>query len=91
MKQWFSIAKQRWQSESPIFFKKLRKFAIWLGGVSVLTLVANQTLAGYGFVIIHNAIQWLGYIIIACGVCAGTTMFTTVNTTIIKDDKKIDN
>lgn len=64
---------ERWKSESPVFFKKLKKFALAIGtsacavvGVnSAMNLNLNETL-----------IVSLSYVIAVCAAVAGTSQLT---------------
>ena len=64
---------ERWNSKSPMFFKKMKSAALSLGGSAAAVLVANGAMTLNLNATLINA---LGYIVAACVAIAGTAKLT---------------
>jgi len=64
---------ERWNAKSPLFFKKLKGYAISIGGPSAAVLVANSTMS---LNLNSTLISVLGYVVAACVATAGTAKLT---------------
>jgi hypothetical protein len=64
---------ERFKSESPEFFKKLKKFAIGVGAAALAFVTANATL---NLEINSSLIEVANYIIAIAAAVAGTAQFT---------------
>ena len=64
---------ERWKAASPVFFKKLKGYALSVGGSCAAVLVANSSM-----LLNLNAtlIGVLGYVVAACVAIAGTAHLT---------------
>lgn len=63
---WYSEIKQRWSSETPEFWVKIRNFTVTLGTSAVAVIGADKLfdLRGYGVPL--EVFTLCGYIIVAC-------------------------
>jgi len=68
----------RWKSESPIFFKKLKKVAFSVGGSAVAIVLVNSSMS---LNLNPTLISVLGYVIATCAAIAGTAQLTKDNNT----------
>lgn len=66
----------RVKAECPKFFKKLKKYAISVGGSAVAVVVANSSLS---LNLNATLISILGYLIAVCAAVAGTAQLTRDN------------
>ncbi len=64
---------ERFKSESPVFFKKLKKYALSIGGSSAAVLIVN---ASMGLNLSQTLVTVLGYVVAACAAIAGTSQLT---------------
>jgi len=64
---------ERWNAKSPKFFKKLKGYALSVGGSAAAVLVANTSMSLNLNAILINV---LGYVIAACVAIAGTAKLT---------------
>lgn len=73
----FKKVKQRWMSETPSFFKTIRKVAITLGSSATAIWLTNDTMS----LELHpNILEICKYIIAACAAMGLTAQLTRVNT-----------
>lgn len=64
---------ERWKAKSPVFFKKLKSYALSIGGSAAAVLVANSTMS---LNLNQTLISVLGYVVAACVAIAGTAKLT---------------
>jgi len=64
---------ERFKSESPVFFKKLKKVSISIGTSFAAIIAANSAM---GLNLNATFITILGYIVAACVAIAGTAQLT---------------
>jgi hypothetical protein len=64
---------ERWNAETPDFFKKLKKYAFSIGGSAAAVLTANNL---FGLSLDATLISTLGYVVAACVAIAGTAKLT---------------
>lgn len=64
--KWFKEVKERWESKSPIFWKKILKTAITIGTSATAVITSDKffDLRGYG--VPDIIFQIAGYVIVAC-------------------------
>ena len=73
MKTKTNIFVERWRSKSPLFFKKLKAYALSTGGSAAAVIVANGTMS---LNLNATLIAILGYVVAACVAIAGTAKLT---------------
>lgn len=74
-----NIFVKRIKSETPKFFKRLRRFSLYLGGMSLASIGAIaiiNTSITINFGILPTI---LGYVTVACAFTAGTSQFATTD------------
>jgi len=64
---------QRWQSETPVFFKKVKKFAIILGTLATALIAANEP-SGLGLP--EVVLSLCKYVLTACAAMGVTAQLT---------------
>lgn len=64
---------ERWKAKSPAFFKKLKGYALSVGGSAAAVLVTNGTMS---LNLNQTLISVLGYVVAACVAIAGTAKLT---------------
>jgi hypothetical protein len=64
---------ERFKSESPVFFKKLKKYALSIGGSATAVLIVN---ASMNLNLDQTLIAVLGFVVAACAAIAGTSQLT---------------
>jgi len=76
LKLYYILLKARWGAESPLLFKKLKKYAYSVGGSAIAIVVANSSLS---LNLNSSLMNGLGYLITACVGIAGTSHLTREN------------
>lgn len=64
---------ERWKTKSPVFFKKLKAYALSIGGSAASVLVANGAMS---LNLNQTLISVLGYVVAVCVAIAGTAKLT---------------
>jgi hypothetical protein len=67
--------KKRWNSETPAFFKGIKKLALWLGTSAMSILLTNQSLS---LELDDNILTVCKYIVTACIAMGMTSQLTMV-------------
>jgi hypothetical protein len=70
--------KKRWNAETPVFFKGIKKLALSFGTPAMAIILANQSLS---LELNDNILTVCKYIVTACIAMGMTSQLTTVPTT----------
>lgn len=64
---------ERWKAKEPAFFKKIKHFALSIGGVCVVVLGVQSV---PGLQVDDIFVKVISYILVACAAVAGTSQLT---------------
>lgn len=86
MKKYWYLLKERLKTETPKWFKKIRTFALWLGGIGGAIIASYNAIPNS---VPENIKNIAGYLVVAGVVAAGVASTATNNTSVSKKSEEI--